>query len=405
MRKYLFLFLTIISFHAFSQNVTIRGYVQDSLFKTPIPNATVKLFRIKDAVFIKQTITNEKGFFQLDNLDRINIEKLIISVVRYNEKLFHFSNGTLSNVINCDTIFLSQKVFQLDAVEIPAFNKPIYYNHDTLTYLADSFNVKQNATVEDLLKKLPGIKVNNQGKITSQGTAITQLLVDGEDFFGKDVTIATRNLNASGVETVQLYEKNNETDFIKDGEKLKVINLKLKENAKKGTFGKVSGANDFKKFYEGTAFANQFRNTQKLAIFLSGGNIPNSKYGENDLYKSSINSINSNDEFGNNEDGNISNNELQKDGISKIFNTGAYYSNRLGKKSKIGFNYLYTNNLLKILKSERSQFILKDTNYTTNNEFNNFKKLENHNFDFKINHNLNSLTEIEIEPKFMLIKL
>jgi hypothetical protein len=407
MRKYLFLylFLTIISFHSFSQNVTIRGYVHDSMFKVPLQNATVKLFI--DSIFIKQTITNESGFFKLDDLNREGSESLIISVIGYSDKLFHFPRNSPNKIIDCDTISLSAKIFQMNAVEISAFNQPIYYNHDTLTYVADSFKVKQNATVEDLLKKLPGIKVNNQGNITSQGAPINKVLVDGDDFFTNDVTTATRNIPANKIESVQVYEKKDDLDLKKQGESSKIINLKLNEDGKQGTFGKLSGASDFKKFYEGTAFGNKFSGSEKAAVLVGGGNTPNSN--ENELYKNVSRGNQDNDEFSGNDLDNISDwnpleNDQQKEGISKIFNSGIYYSNKLFTKDKIRFNYTYTNNPLNISRSETSQFILKDTNYTTNNEYNNFHKLENHNVNFKINHRFNPLTELEIEPTFTLIK-
>jgi hypothetical protein len=97
-------------------------------------------------------------------------------------------------------IILQPKNVSLDEVTIFAFKDPIYYKGDTLIYTADSFKTKANATVEDLLKKLPGLKVDKDGKITSQGKAVDKVLVDGDEFFGGDPTVATRNLNAKADE-------------------------------------------------------------------------------------------------------------------------------------------------------------------------------------------------------------
>jgi hypothetical protein len=405
MRKYCFLIFIIISFHSFSQIIAVSGNVQDSISKIPVKYSTVTALRIKDLVLIKMTQTNEKGYFLLNNIHHVNPIQIIISAMGYNDKLIYIPMNTLNKVIDFDTILLSPKILQLDEVAIYAIKNAVYYNHDTLNFTADSFKVRQNANVEDLLKKLPGIKVNNQGKITSQGSVIDKVLVDGDEFFGNDATIATRNLIANGIESIQVYEKKDDTNFKKDGENLKIINLKLKESAKNGGFGKVTGASDFKKFYEGTAFANRFKHVEKSAIFLAGGNTPNSIYRENEIYKNAINENISNDELTNDEDWNSTNNEQQKEGISKIFNSGVYYSNKLGEKNKIGFNYAYANNPIKILRSEKSQFILKDTNYTTTNEYSIFQKSENHNIDLKINHKIDSLTEFDIEPKFTLISV
>src|SRR3989338_9089641 len=132
---------------------------------------------------------------------------------------------------------MPEKSTGLGEVVIYANKNPIYYRGDTLIYVADSFKVKENAVVEDLIRKLPGMKIDENGKITSQGKEIGQVLVDGDEFFGNDPTIATKNLAADGAETVQVYEKDSE-----DGsdEKIQVVDLKLKEEAKKGYFGKVN---------------------------------------------------------------------------------------------------------------------------------------------------------------------
>ncbi len=102
---------------------------------------------------------------------------------------------------------------------------------DTTEYVADSFKVAPGATVEDLLKKLPGIQVDKDGKITAQGESVQKVLVDGEEFFSDDPTIATRGLTADAVDKVQTFDKkSDQAEFtgIDDGEKTKTINLKLK---------------------------------------------------------------------------------------------------------------------------------------------------------------------------------
>ena len=114
---------------------------------------------------------------------------------------------------------------------------------DTTEFAADSFKVQPNATVEDLLKKLPGIQVDKNGQITAQGEKVQKVLVDGEEFFGDDPTLVTQNLRADMVDKVQLYDKkSDQATFtgIDDGEKQKTINLKLKDNKKNGYFGKAN---------------------------------------------------------------------------------------------------------------------------------------------------------------------
>ncbi len=116
---------------------------------------------------------------------------------------------------------------------------------DTTEFAADSFKVQPNATVEDLLKKLPGIQVDKNGNITAQGEKVQKVLVDGEEFFGDDPTLVTQNLRADMVDKVQLYDKKSDQAAftgIDDGQKQKTINLKLKDNKKNGYFGKANAS-------------------------------------------------------------------------------------------------------------------------------------------------------------------
>jgi hypothetical protein len=183
----------------------------------------------------------------------IDTYQVVITHPQFADGLYIIA-GTKENIeFDLGKIVMQAKTQQLNEVTVLGFRDPIYYKGDTLIYTADSFKVKPNATVEDLLKKLPGVKVDAAGKITTQGKTIEKVLVDGDEFFGGDPTVATRNLNATNIESVQVYDKKNEVsaDGSKDDETIKVMNLKLKEDAKKGYFGKVSGASDFKNFYEG----------------------------------------------------------------------------------------------------------------------------------------------------------
>ena len=90
---------------------------------------------------------------------------------------------------------------------------------------------------------MPGIQVDKDGKITAQGQQVQKILVDGDEFFSDDPTVATRNLRADAIDKVQVYDKkSDEATFtgIDDGQKTKTINLKLKDNARHGYFGKLS---------------------------------------------------------------------------------------------------------------------------------------------------------------------
>ena len=397
MRKYLVLAISLfsLSVNIFSQKMNIGGNVQDTISKTPLLSAVVIAVRLKDSVLLAHTRTDATGFFALKNM-KIDTVQIIISHPKFGDQSFYVFASSTNYAFDFGKIILPSKSHALNEIVIYAYKDPVYYKGDTLIYTADSFKVKPNATVEDLLKKLPGIRVDAQGKITSQGKKVDQVLVDGDEFFGADPTMATQNLNAKAVESVQVYEKKNENESDGGNETLQIMNLKLKDEAKNGFFGKVIGASDFEKFYEGEFLANKFKNKQKISVFALGSNTPHSSFGWEDMYKFGL----TDSGWEADEDGDYSYNGMERNqGIPQTLKSGIYYTDKISSKTKLNFNYTYNNNQLNANSETASQYFLTDTTYNTNNRSNSKQLNESHSINFGIVQTLDSLTELVITPK------
>src|SRR5690606_2683187 len=146
---------------------------------------------------------------------------------------------------------------------------------DTTEYDASQFKMEKNAKVEDLLKVLPGITVDASGNITAQGKTVKKVLVDGEEFFGDDPTLATRNIRSDMVDKVQVYEKmsdESERTGVDDGQREQTINVKLKGDSKNGIVGKVLGGGGTHDYYMGQLMLNKFKGSQKIAAYGLFGN-------------------------------------------------------------------------------------------------------------------------------------
>ncbi len=390
----LLIFMPLLSI---GQKMQISGHVQDTVTNTPLVNAVAMVFRIKDSVLVDFARTDKSGNFSFRTLP-IDTLQLIVSHPKFGEREYYFFGRPDNADFNLTKIILPEKSRHLEEVTIYAYKDPIYYKGDTLVYVADSFATKPNAVVEDLLKKLPGIKVDADGSITSQGKEISQVLVDGDEFFGADPTMATKNLSAKGVESVQVYEKKNE-DATEGDETIQVLDLKLKDEAKKGYFGKASIAGDFKRFYEGELLANKFNKKQKISIFALASNTTLSSLRWQDAYKYGIETGYS---FNEEEENWQSDNISQGQGIPTTIKTGAYYEDQITKKTKIGVNYTYSDNTMKSYETNRSQYFLQDTTYTTALEKNSSSRNVSHSLNFSLTHKLDSLTTIEFEPKLKI---
>ncbi len=382
-----------------SQQMKLSGVIYDTSNVVPLKNVSVMALRLKDSVLLGFTRTNQMGDFVLTGFP-IDTFQLIIEHPKLETRTFYIIGSKDNYDIKVPRIQLLQKTQNIREVTVLTNRNAIYFKGDTLVYVADSFNVGQNAVVEDLLKKLPGIKVADDGSITSQGKEISKVLVDGDEFFGSDPTIATRNLGANGVASVQVYEKKNEDAAVGEDDKIQVLDLKLKDSAKKGYFGKISGASDFgfvrdNPFYESEVLLNNFNKKQKISVFMLTSNTPKSNFGFGDMNK-----------FGLENERNSSGMTMwdqssrnNSSGIPQTLKTGIYYSDKIGKTGKIGFNYSYIENRLNAVSSSQSQYFLQqDSSYFTRDSSANVSKNQSHRFNLTYSVNLDSLTYLELRP-------
>jgi hypothetical protein len=168
--------------------------------------------------------------------------RLIISHQEYIEikKLVQVSAG--QKEVDLGEI-LPQKDFKTLGEVIITSEAPIIVKNDTTQFNANAFVVRPNSTAEDLLKKLPGVEVDRDGNVKAQGEQVQKIYVDGKEFFGNDPKLATQNITADMIESIQVYDDmSDQARFTKidDGSRIKTINIKLKKNRNKGYFGRVS---------------------------------------------------------------------------------------------------------------------------------------------------------------------
>ena len=194
--------------------------------------------------------------------------------------------------LDAGRVRLDAAVGALDALVVRADRVPMVVRGDTLAYNADAFGVAPGSTVEDLLRRLPGVEVDRDGSVQAQGEAVNKVLVDGKEFFGGDPTVATRNLPADAVDRVEVFDKKSDAaEFtgVDDGQEAKTINLALKEDRRKGTFGTMSGglggtaeaADDALRF-DGRATVNRFSPSTQLSLIANANNVNRQGFGVGD---------------------------------------------------------------------------------------------------------------------------
>jgi hypothetical protein len=373
MRKTVILLLLIFSTSIIvhSQTSSIKGTVADTTEKKNLSNVVISLLRNSDSVLVKFTRTDKNGNFNINDLAP-NEYVLMITYPKFAD----YADKIIlpPGVLNLNVIPLTPKAVLLKEVVIRG-NAAIRVRGDTTEFTADSFKVKEGATVEDLLKQLPGMQVNSKGEITAQGKKVDKVLVDGEEFFGADPTIATQNIGARAVDKVQVFDTKTEQDQLKgigaSGDGNKTINIKLKDSAKKGYFGKIEGGTDFDKILNGKLMYNLFRGNKKYSLYGTKSNINTGSLGWDERNKLGIENDYEYDEisgfyysYG---DGENEFNDWNLKGIPDAYTVGALYGNKWNEeRNKLNFSYLYnrlgTKNTTRII----SQTLLEDTTFYNN---------------------------------------
>ena len=249
------------------RNGTVKGIAYDTISKQPVAAATVSVLDRKDSSLVSFTMTGNDGRFEVKGLSDGDY-RLLITHVNYHNSNKYFTIKESNRNMDLGNLAISDKAKVLEEVVLAAEAPPVTLINDTIQYNAGSFKVQPNASVEDLLKKLPGVKVEKDGTIKAQGEKVQRVLVDGKEFFGNDPKIATKNLPADAVDKVQVYDKQSDqaqlTGF-EDGNYEKTINLKLKKDKKKGVFGKAMAGGGTKERYEGKFNVNSFKGARQMS--------------------------------------------------------------------------------------------------------------------------------------------
>src|SRR6476661_2370470 len=208
-------------------NGSVKGALIDAKTKAPVEYAAIAVRSLTDSLVVSSALSNSKGLFTVNNVPAGNY-RLTISFIGYQTIRKPISITPENRELDLGTLSLDASGINLNEVLVKGEKDPVKVKQDTLEFNAGSFKTRENAPVEDLLKKLPGVEVDKDGNIKAQGETVKKVLVDGKEFFGSDPKLATKNLPADMIDKVQVIDKkSDQAEFSKidDGSREKVINL------------------------------------------------------------------------------------------------------------------------------------------------------------------------------------
>jgi hypothetical protein len=263
---------------------------------------------------------------------------------------------------------------------------------DTTEMSSSAYKTNPDANAEDLVKKMPGITVEN-GTIKAQGEEVKKVLVDGKQFFGDDPSVALKNLPADVIDKVQVFNKlseQSELTGVDDGQSSRTINIITKQNRRTGQFGKLTAGTDFSDKYLLAGSINVFKGTRRITLIGNLNNINQQNFSAQDLIGST----------GGGRGGRMGSFSGNQNGITKTQSVGLNFTDNWGKKITANGSYFYnsTDNTLKQESNTENLFITDGKFSNTNSESRTLNY--NHRFNMRIEYNIDSMNSLLIMPRF-----
>ena len=376
---------------------SIKVKLTDSLSLEPVSFATIYVSKdgtSKNAYF---AMTDGAGNGVISNVPSAGKYVFVAELMGY-YRLVH-PIEIKSKETDLGEMLMNEDITMLDEVVVTAVGNQMVAKKDTLEYTAELFKTTDNDVLEDLLKKLPGVEVDSDGKITSEGEEITKIMIDGKEFFLDDPALASKNIPAKIINKVKIVnKKSDQAEFtgIDDGEEEKVIDLSIKPGLLEAWFGNVSagGGHDLQTEehdarYQASGMIGRFTENSQISFILNGNNTNNR--GFNDMAGEMGGGMRGRG-FGGN-----------RGGIMTTWMAGVNANMNIGgdKDRELGGNYLYNGSIRDVEERSSRTTFLNDSvsQHTSNSETSRFFS-DGHRGGLELDYKFNDKTSILFRPRF-----
>lgn len=359
----------------------ISGRVVDSAGE-PMIQASIRLLTPRDSTQVKGTVSDANGRYRFVNVNKGSYI-LEASYVGYNTECVNVS--VVDKNVNLKPITLNESAIMLAGTTVLGIKTPIKVMQDTVEFNADSYKTAPNAVVEDLLKRLPGVEVDSEGKITANGKSVSKILLDGREFFADDPKVASKNLPVNMVDKLQVVDRKSDLARITgvdDGEEETVINLTIKKGMNNGWVGNVEAGYGTDNRYKGSFLANRFWNGNQLSIFGGANNVNDPPFTDGTAGRFR--------RFG------------SSTGITSSQGLGVNFN--IGKEEifRVGGNVMYTQTDRDTYQKSDQQYLFADSTSYKNTQKTARDKGHNFRADFRLQWNPDSMNTLEFRPNISL---
>lgn len=401
MRKF-YLLLLFCTFTAISQNtVTLRGKILEKNTQVPLESATVYFTTVKDSTVIDYTITDKTGSFKIETR---KIDKPVFLKVSYiGYQSFKKELDFITESKDFGIIRMEENASNLNEVIVKSEAPPIRIKKDTLEFNASSFKVRPDSNVESLLKQLPGVEIDVEGKITVNGKEVNQVLVNGKPFFDKDGKIALQSLPSDIINKVQVSDtKTRKEELTKQAASSNnaSINLTIDEDKNKGLFGKFMAGYGSDNRYESSALINYFKNKRKVSVLASSNNINSTGFSMDEVFDNMGGGRNV--AYFYNSDGSYGIGNMRfgsNRGITRSNMIGVNYADEWVKNLDSNASYFFTNANTSNVNTTKQINLLPTGNFTTASQSRTNEDRYGHNLNTIFEHKIDSTGVLEFTTK------
>lgn len=391
--------LFIIATPTVAQQFTLQGSIHDEGNNEALPGAAVSIYQMPDSILIAGVATDLSGAFIIKEVPQ-GLYKLRISYLGYKEIILPLR---MNENRNLDRILLRTDAQLLKTAEIEDVQIRTVIKGDTIEMNADAFKVNPDASLEDLIKKMPGVQVKN-GVVKAGGEDVKKVLIDGKEFFGEDVNMAVKNLPAEAVDKVQYFDRlSDQAQFtgFDDGNSQRTLNVITKDGVKQAKFGKLYAGGGTQERYAAGGNINFFKDNRRISIVGQTNNLNQQNFSNDDLLGVSdgASRVGGTGRFigqvpGTNDPSNFM--VGQQNGINTTHSLGVNFSDSLSPKIKLSSSYFFNNTYNETEQSTFRDFYLNDSTSQTYDE-------TSSSWSNNLNHRLNFRVEIDLDANNSII--
>ncbi|UKT63208.1 outer membrane beta-barrel family protein [Pedobacter mucosus] len=393
-QRAIFIALIFCGYLAQAQNSgSVSGRIINNKDKKPVDFATIAIKSLKDSSVVASGQSNADGTFSFKSIapGKYRVYAAFLGLKTATKDI-----EIAKAAVNAGDILMADDGVDLNTVNVTA-TIPIVVKKDTLEFDAKSIKVRENAVVEDLLKKVPGIEVAKDGSIKAQGETITKVKVDGKEFFGNDPLLATKNLPADMVDKIQVIDELSEqAQFtgIDDGTRNKILNITTKNGMKHGYFGNSTVGYGSDNRYDASLNVNKFDEDQQLSFIGQFNNVNKQNFGGGGGLGNGFGGGGGRNGGG----GGGGNAASSGGGITTTNAAGLNFADVYKDGTQFQASYFFNKSMVENLQTSHIQNLSGNSITDINQNLNSVTDKINHRFNFMIDTKIDPTLSIKIQP-------